>query len=85
MKNYELLTQKIDEGIQYIVDQNKKLDPLLTYLTEQMINKKEELTAKEIFEYHLRLQELKVNSLLLLTKMKEILEYKSPLNNLKIL
>lgn len=77
MKNYELLTQKIDEGIQYIVDQNKKLDPLLTYLTEQMINKKEELTAKEIFEYHLRLQELKVNSLLLLTKMKEILEYKS--------
>lgn len=77
MKNYELLTQKIDEGIQYIVDQNKKLDPLLTYLTEQMIAKKEELTAKEIFEYHLRLQELKVNSLLLLTKMKEILEYKS--------
>lgn len=77
MKNYELLTQKIDEGIQYIVDQNKKLDPLLTYLMEQMINKKEELTAKEIFEYHLRLQELKVNSLLLLTKMKEILEYKS--------
>lgn len=77
MKNYELLTQKIDEGIQYIVDQNKKLDPLLTYLTEQMIDKKEELTAKEIFEYHLRLQELKVNSLLLLTKMKEILEYKS--------
>lgn len=77
MKNYELLTQKIDEGIQYIVDQNKKLDPLLTYLAEQMIDKKEELTAKEIFEYHLRLQELKVNSLLLLTKMKEILEYKS--------
>ena len=77
MKNYELLTQKIDEGIQYIVNQNKKLDPLLTYLTEQMIDKKEELTAKEIFEYHLRLQELKVNSLLLLTKMKEILEYKS--------
>lgn len=77
MKNYELLTQKIDEGIQYIMDQNKKLDPLLTYLTEQMIDKKEELTAKEIFEYHLRLQELKVNSLLLLTKMKEILEYKS--------
>lgn len=77
MKNYELLTQKIDEGIQYIVDQNKKLDPVLTYLTKQMIDKKEELTAKEIFEYHLRLQELKVNSLLLLTKMKEILEYKS--------
>lgn len=77
MKNYELLTQKIDEGIQYILDQNKKLDPLLTYLTEQMIDKKEELTAKEIFEYHLRLQELKVNSLLLLTKMKEILDYKS--------
>lgn len=76
IKNYEILLEKIDAGIQYIEDQNKKLEPVLDYLTDQMLLKKEELTAKEIFEYHLKLQELKVNSLLLLTKMREILVYK---------
>lgn len=75
MKNIDLLIQKIDEGIKYIQDQNTKLDPVLSYLTEQMIERKEELTAREIFDYYIRLEELKVNSLLVETKMKEILEY----------
>ena len=75
MKNIDLLIDKIDEGIKYIQDQNKKLDPVLTYLTEQMLERKEELTAREIFEYYIRLEELKVNSLLVETKMKEVLEY----------
>ena len=75
MKNIDLLIDKIDEGIKYIQDQNKKLDPVLTYLTEQMLERKEELTAREIFEYYIRLEELKVNSLLIETKMKEVLEY----------
>ena len=76
MKNNDLLIQRIDEGIAYIEDQNKRLDPLLEYLTEQMLERKEELSATEIFEYHVKLQELKVNSLLVLEKMKEILQYK---------
>ena len=75
MKNIDLLIDKIDEGIKYIQDQNKKLDPVLTYLTEQMLERKEELTVREIFEYYIRLEELKVNSLLIETKMKEVLEY----------
>ena len=75
MKNIDLLIDKIDEGIKYIQDQNKKLDPVLTYLTEQMLERKEELTAREIFEYYIRLEELKINSLLVETKMKEVLEY----------
>ena len=75
MKNIDLLIDKIDEGIKYIQDQNKKLDPVLTYLTEQMLERKEELTAREIFEYYIRLEELKVNPLLVETKMKEVLEY----------
>ena len=75
MKNINLLIDKIDEGIKYIQDQNKKLDPVLTYLTEQMLERKEELTAREIFEYYIRLEELKVNPLLVETKMKEVLEY----------
>ena len=75
MKNIDLLIQRIEEGIKYIQDQNTKLDPVLSYLTEQMIERKEELTAREIFEYYIRLEELKVNSLLIETKMKEVLEY----------
>ena len=75
MKNIDLLIEKIDEGIKYIQDQNTKIDPVLSYLTEQLIERKEELTAREIFEYYIRLEELKVNSLLIETKMKEVLEY----------
>ena len=76
MKNTDLLIVRINEGIEYIEQQNKKLDPVISYLQEQMIERKEELSTKDIFEYHLKLQQLKVDSLLLLTKMKEILEYK---------
>lgn len=75
MKNTRYLSKCIRQGIKYIEDQSQKLDPLLTYLTEQIITRKEELTTQQIFEYHLKLQELKVNSLLLLTKMKEVLDY----------
>ena len=71
-----MLIQRIDEGIAYIEQQNKELQPVLDYLTQQIIERKEELTTKEIFEYHIKLQELKVNSLIVLTKMKEILHYK---------
>ncbi len=75
MKNYDLLIQKIDNGIKYIQDQSKILDPVLSFLEEQMLERKEELSAQDVFEYYVRLQELKVNSLLVECKMKEILDY----------
>ena len=76
MKNNDLLIERIDEGIKYIQDQMEKLDPVLSYLSEQIIERKEELDTREIFEYFVRLEELKVNSLLVETKMREILNYK---------
>ena len=75
MRNNDLILTKIEEGLKYIQDQNEKLDPVINYLTEQMINKKEELTAKEIFDYYIKLQELKVNSLLVESKLHEIFSY----------
>lgn len=75
MKNNDLLLERIDEGIKYIQDQMEKLDPVLSYLSEQMTKRKEELDSREIFEYFIRLEELKVNSLLVETKMREILNY----------
>lgn len=75
MRNNDLILTKIEEGLKYIQDQNEKLDPVINYLTEQMINKKEELTAKEIFDYYIKLQELKVNSLLVESKLHEVFSY----------
>lgn len=75
MKNNTLLIQKIDEGIKYIQEQSKKLDPVLSYFSNRIFLEKDNLSTKEVFEYYLKLQELKVNSLLLLTKMKEIQDY----------
>lgn len=76
MKNQELLLQRINEGIEYIQEQSLKLAPILSFLEQQMLLKKEELSAKDIFDYYVKLQELKVNSLLVECKMKEILEFK---------
>lgn len=75
MKNYNLLIEKIDNGIKYLQEQSKKLDPVICYLEKQLIERKEELDAKDIFDFYIRLQELKVNSLLVECKMKEILDY----------
>ena len=75
MKNYDLLIEKIDNGIKYLQEQSKKLDPVICYLEKQLIERKEELDDKDIFDFYIRLQELKVNSLLVECKMKEILDY----------
>jgi len=75
MKNYDLMKQKIEEGISYIQEQDKKLAPVLEYFSDQVLQRKDELTTEQIFEYYCKLQELKVNSLILLAKMKEILDY----------
>ena len=75
MRNYELLKQRIDEGIKYIDEQNKKLQPVIDYLTEQCILRKEELPADKCFEYIIQFMQIKNECLLLDTKMREILDY----------
>ena len=75
MRNYELLIQKIDEGIAYLDKQNKKLDPIIEYLTSLCLEKKEDLPADKCFEYILEFMKAKNDMLLLQTKMREILTY----------
>lgn len=75
MKNYNLLIKKIEEGMIYIEEQDKKLEPVIDYLCDLIIEKKEELDANKAFEYFLALKQQKVNSLLLLSKMQEVLNY----------
>lgn len=76
MKNYQLLIDRINEGLEYIQDQSQRLEPIINFLEKQMIERKEELDAKDIFNFYIKLQELKVNSLLVECKMKEILTFK---------
>lgn len=74
-KNNELIIKKIDEGIKYITEQDRKLQPVIDYLTELCISKKEELSVDEAFNYLIQFMNTKTESLLLLSKMREILAF----------
>lgn len=71
----EQLIKKIQEGIDFVTKQDEKLRPVLDYLTQTCIEKKEELPPDKAFEYLTTFMQMKTESLLLLTKMQEILEY----------
>lgn len=75
MKNNQLLINKINEALNYIQEQDEKLNPVLEYLSNCMLENKELLSPKECFDYYLQLREQKVNSILLLSKLKEVLDY----------
>jgi len=75
MRNFQALIKKIDEGIAFVQKQNEKLSPVIDYLTEKCIEQKENLPPDKSFEYLLQLTNLKVESLLLLTKLKEIYDF----------
>ena len=78
MKTYNNrhLIAKLEDGIAYIQKQDEKLQPVLDYLTENCIRNMEELSPDKSFDYLIKFMNLKTESLLLLTKMKEIINYK---------
>ena len=69
------LISKIQEGIDFVTKQEEKLRPVLDYRTEKWIEKQEDLPADKAFEYLTAFMQMKTESLLLLTKMQEVLEY----------
>lgn len=75
MKNYGLLIEKIDQGIQYIEEQDKKLQPVIDYLVDKCLEHKEELSASQAFEFLIQFMQMKNECLLLNTKMREVLTY----------
>ena len=78
MKNTDLLFQKIEDSLTYLYSLDEKLKPLLDYLTDRMVKglQDEEISVKEAFEMWLSIQEQYTNSILLQTKLKEILDYR---------
>lgn len=75
MKNYELLIQRIDNGIEYLEKQDKKLQPVIDYLVNLCIENKEQLSAHDAFQFLIQFMQMKNDCLLLDTKMREILTY----------
>ena len=50
-KNNKLLIEKIEDGIKFIQQQDKKLTPIIDYLTNNCLNGTENLSADKSFEY----------------------------------
>ena len=75
MKNNFTLVRKIEEGIRFIEEQDRKLQPVIDYLTSSIIDHPEDIPPEMKFKYLIEFMQLKTDSLLLLTKMKEILDY----------
>ena len=69
------LAEKLQEGIKFVQEQDEKLQPVIDYLTECCIKQMDDLSPDKKFEYLIQVMNLKVESLLLLTKLKETLEY----------
>ena len=78
MKNISILNQKIEDSLNYLYANDERLKPVLDYLTEHIREniKSESLTVKEAFEMWLAIQEQYTNSVLLQTKLKEILDFR---------
>ena len=74
----DILTDKINNGIKYIQELDEKMQPVLEYLTNSCLTDMEKLSPDKKFEYLIQFLNVKTESLLLLTKMKEVLQYREP-------
>lgn len=77
MKNYNLLKQRLEEGIKFLEQQQTKLMPVIDVLTEMALDKikRETLSFTEVMAIYNQLMEQQTNSIMLLTKIKEIIDY----------
>ena len=78
MKNTDLISQRLEKALEYLYAQDVKLRPLLEYLESVMLNNmnKEDLTIKEAFDMYIKIQEQYTNSITLISKIKEIIDFK---------
>lgn len=67
--------EHLTKGITFLAEQENELRPLITHLQNLILNKMtDELTLKEAFEMYTSLTEQYTNSILLLSKVKEVLD-----------
>lgn len=67
--------EQLDKAINFLAEQEKELKPLITFLQNLLLNKMtEDLTLEETVKIYVTLTEQYTNSVLLLTKVKEIMD-----------
>lgn len=78
MKNTDIISTKLESSLAYLYEQEQKLKPLIDYLQNQLILgiKQENISIKDAFEMFFRIQEQYTNNILLITKIKEIIDFK---------
>ncbi len=81
MKNYTLLRTQLQEGINFVERQQTKLMPLIDFLSQELLNQQlkkdvlKNVSFKETLEMYQSLMEQQTNSIMLLTKIQEVLKY----------
>ena len=77
MKNIDKLVENIEEGLNYIKSQQEKTRPLIDALSNLLVDKIDEadLSYRELLSFYLNLMEQETNSILVITKMQEVLTY----------
>ena len=83
MKNYDILKQNIEEGLDYIKAQQQVMQPVINHLSKYLADNIHEsgLSYKECFDVYLKLMEQETNSILVISKMQEVLTYCNKLKN----
>ena len=77
MKNEALLSKKIEESLTYLYNQEQRLKPILDKLEQIIISKKdEEISLIEALKIFLEIQNQYTNNILLITKIKEIIDFR---------
>lgn len=78
MRSNELIYAKLQEALKYLCETERKLKPFIDKVTDIMLHKisEDEVTAKEAYEMFLGLQEYYTNSVLLITKIQEVIDYR---------
>lgn len=73
-----MLIKKLDDALDYLYTQEQTLSPIIKHLEKIMNDKiKEcELSAKDAFDMYFKIQEQYTNSILLITKIQEIINFK---------
>ena len=65
----------LSDAVKFLGEQEKELRPLITHLQNLILNNMtDELTLKEAFGMYMKLTEQYTNSIILLAKVKEVLD-----------
>lgn len=81
MKNAKIIEAKINEALKFLNEQDAKLKPILDYIQVQLIQKLQNpdwvdtTSVPQLFEMYQKTMEQYTNSILLLTKLQEIIKY----------